>query len=122
MVGKKINREKEHLVINANLNYKPIGQQDGYIVLDAELFKFEDFKESTSVLLGLETDFYLDLLTEKNKVEDDDSDIIFCATILDSFDDLKLKTNRDNKAITVNSGVLAKFDEYNNFSTIKEIK
>lgn len=117
----KVNRHKENLIVNFNMDDKPIAQQDGFVVFDAEMFKYLDYKESTSVLLGLESDFYLDLLLELKKYKGDD-DVIFCANILDNFEELKKKINVDNAAITVGSGVLASFDDENNFTVIKEIR
>ena len=110
----------ENLVINADLSLPVVSQLENITVIKAEVFKFRDPTKFSDIILGLNTDFYLDMLVDISKLENKESlDIFFATSIEDDYN--KVVDESNNKQYLVfNDGILSTIDKEFNEQIIRE--
>jgi hypothetical protein len=110
----------ENLVINADLS-KPVYKQLNKITaLRAEVFKYKDPTKFSDIIIGIDTDLYLDILLDIGKIEDkDDLSIFFATSIEDDYDNV-VKESENKKYLMFNDGMLTVLDKEFNEQIIRE--
>jgi hypothetical protein len=110
----------ENLVINADLS-KPVYKQLNKItVLRAEVFKYKDPTKFSDIIIGIDTDLYLDILLDIGKIEDkDDLSIFFATSIEDDYDNV-VKESESKTYLMFNDGMLTVLDKEFNEQIIRE--
>lgn len=110
----------ENLVINADLLKPVVGQLNNITVLNAELFRYIDPNKFSNIIIGIDTDLYLDMLLDIKKIKDSkDLSIFFATSIEDNYS--KVVNDSENKNYLVFSdGMLSTLDKDFNENTIRE--
>lgn len=111
------NDKIENLIINADLSNKPITQLENITVLRAEIFKHTDNKNFTDLVIGIDTNLYLDMLIDiKNK---DKRSYHFTTGIQYSYDEV-IEKFKNNDNLYFSDGMLCSMDEDFNLEIIRE--
>jgi hypothetical protein len=112
--------EIENLIVNADLNTMPVGQLKKTTVLNAEVFKHKDNTKFSSILIGIDTDLYLDMLLDIKKISDSSKlSFHFTSNIQDVYDRV-VKASNKKEYLYFSDGMLCSMDEDFNLETIKE--
>lgn len=107
-------RGKENLIVYVDIREEVIRNEGDNVILDAEVFRYEDRSDIKDVLVSMHIDMYLDLLNDKN-IADEEDEVYFSSNILENYDTIKDK-------VFITDGILCSFDYDNNHKIIKEVK
>jgi len=89
-------------------------------VLRAEVFKYKDPTKFSDIIIGIDTDLYLDILLDIGKIEDkDDLSIFFATSIEDDYDNV-VKESESKTYLMFNDGMLTVLDKEFNEQIIRE--
>ena len=109
------------LIINADLSQKPVTQVKNITVLNAEVFKHGMHKNYSDILIGLDTDLYLDMLID---IRDDKSEeelkFYFATTINSNYNKVVKGSNTGIDHLLFNDGMLCTLDKDFNHNIIRE--
>lgn len=109
----------EELIINSDIHKDVIGQVDSSTILKADIFKNKDKNKFASIKIGVDTDFFLDMLLDANGNNNKDISYYFTQLIKDNYDSIVY--NSDNgDFLFFNDGMLCALDEEFNEKIIKE--
>lgn len=110
----------ENLVINADFSNPVVKQLRNITVVRAEVFRYSDPTKFSDIIIGINTDLYLDMLLDINKIKDkSDLSIFFATSIEDDYN--KVVDESNNKQYLVfNDGMLSTIDKEFNEQIIRE--
>lgn len=109
----------EELIINSDIHKDVLGQVDSSTILKADIFKNKDKNKFASIKIGVDTDFFLDMLLDANENNNKDISYYFTQLIKDNYDSIVY--NSDNgDFLFFNDGMLCALDEEFNEKIIKE--
>lgn len=110
----------ENLVINADFSNPVVKQLRNITVVRAEVFRYSDPTKFSDIIIGINTDLYLDMLLDIKKIKDkSDLSIFFATSIEDDYN--KVVDESNNKQYLVfNDGMLSTIDKEFNEQIIRE--
>lgn len=110
----------ENLVINADLLKPVVKQLKSITALRAEVFRYNDPTKFSDIIIGIDTDLYLDMLLDIEKIDNKDGLSIFFATSIEDEYDKIVKESEDKTYLVFNDGMLTTLDEEFNEQIIRE--
>jgi hypothetical protein len=111
------NDKIENLIINADLSIKPVTQLENITVLRAEIFKYADNKNSTDLVIGIDTDLYLDMMIDIQK--QDKKSFHFTTSVQYSYNEV-IEKFKNNDNLYFSDGMLCSIDDDFNLEIIRE--
>jgi len=109
---------EDKIIVHFDLIDEPIRNEGSGVVMPGEAYLINDVENSYNINLFLDTNLYLDILSEKNKKKYDD--YYFTNCIFGKFYRLKEDMLDESSYIEVNQGILCARNGDNNFKTIKK--
>lgn len=121
MILQKDNQNKiENLVINADL-LKPVRKQLNRITaLNAEVFRYNDPTKFSDIVIGIDTDLYLDMLLDIEKIDNKEDLSIFFATSIEGNYNEVVKDSDEKRYLYFQDGMLTTLDKDFNEEIIRE--
>ena len=110
----------DNLVINADLSKTVVEQLAGITVLRAEIFRFSDPTKFSDIIIGVDTDLYLDMLLDIGKLEKEEGSSLFFATSIEDDYNRIVKESEEKMYLRFNDGMLTKLDKDFNEQIIRE--
>jgi hypothetical protein len=110
----------DNLVINADLSKPVVEQLAGITVLRAEIFRFSDPTKFSDIIIGVDTDLYLDMLLDIGKLEKEEGSSLFFATSIEDDYNRIVKESEQKMYLRFNDGMLTKLDKDFNEQIIRE--
>jgi hypothetical protein len=110
----------DNLVINADLSKPVVEQLTGITVLRAEIFRFSDPTKFSDIIIGVDTDLYLDMLLDIGKLEKEEGSSLFFATSIEDDYNRIVKESEEKMYLRFNDGMLTKLDKDFNEQIIRE--
>lgn len=110
----------DNLVINADLSKPVVEQLDGITVLRAEIFRFSDPTKFSDIIIGIDTDLYLDMLLDIKKLDKEEGSSLFFATSIEDDYNRIVKESEQKMYLRFNDGMLTKLDKDFNEQIIRE--
>jgi hypothetical protein len=110
----------DNLVINADLSKPVVEQLTGITVLNAEIFRFSDPTKFSDIIIGIDTDLYLDMLLDIKKLDKEEGSSMFFATSIEDDYNRIVKESEEKMYLRFNDGMLTKLDKDFNEQIIRE--
>ncbi len=110
----------DNLVINADLSKPVVEQLTGITVLNAEIFRFSDPTKFSDIIIGIDTDLYLDMLLDIKKIDKEEGSSMFFATSIEDDYNRIVKESEEKMYLRFNDGMLTKLDKDFNEQIIRE--
>lgn len=110
----------DNLVINADLSKPVVEQLTGITVLNAEIFRFSDPTKFSDIIIGIDTDLYLDMLLDIKKLDKEEGSSMFFATSIEDDYSRIVKESEEKMYLRFNDGMLTKLDKDFNEQIIRE--
>jgi hypothetical protein len=110
----------DNLVINADLSKPVVEQLAGITVLRAEIFRFSDPTKFSDIIIGIDTDLYLDMLLDIKKLDKEEGSSLFFATSIEDDYNRIVKESEQKMYLRFNDGMLTKLDKDFNEQIIRE--
>ncbi len=110
----------ENLIINADLSKPVVSQLNNVTALRAEVFRHKDIKKFSDIIIGIDTDLYLDMLIDINKINDKEDLSIFFATSIEDNYDRVVNSSNNKQYLMFFDGMLTTLDKDFNEEIIKE--
>lgn len=110
----------ENLVINADFSNPVVKQLKNITAVRAEVFRYNDPTKFSDIIIGINTDLYLDMLLDIKKIDNKDGLSIFFATSIEDEYEKVVKESENKKYLVFNDGMLTALDEEFNEEIIRE--
>lgn len=110
----------DNLVINADLSKPVVEQLTDITVLNAEIFRFSDPTKFSDIIIGIDTDLYLDMLLDIKKLDKEEGSSMFFATSIEDDYNRIVKESEEKMYLRFNDGMLTKLDKDFNEQIIRE--
>lgn len=110
----------ENLVINADFSKPVVKQLKNITVVRAEVFRYNDPTKFSDIIIGINTDLYLDMLLDIKKIDNKDGLSIFFATSIEDEYEKVVKESENKEYLVFNDGMLTTLDEEFNEEIIRE--
>ena len=110
----------ENLVINADFSKPVVKQLKNITAVRAEVFRYNDPTKFSDIIIGINTDLYLDMLLDIKKIENKDGLSIFFATSIEDEYEKVVKESENKEYLVFNDGMLTTLDEEFNEEIIRE--
>jgi hypothetical protein len=110
----------DNLVINADLSKPVVEHLTGITVLNAEIFRFSDPTKFSDIIIGIDTDLYLDMLLDIKKLDKEEGSSMFFATSIEDDYNRIVKESEEKMYLRFNDGMLTKLDKDFNEQIIRE--
>lgn len=110
----------ENLVINADFSKPVVKQLKNITAVRAEVFRYNDPTKFSDIIIGINTDLYLDMLLDIKKIYNKDGLSIFFATSIEDEYEKVVKESENKEYLVFNDGMLTTLDEEFNEEIIRE--
>ena len=110
----------ENLVINADFSKPVVKQLKNITAVRAEVFRYNDPTKFSDIIIGINTDLYLDMLLDIKKIDNKDVLSIFFATSIEDEYEKVVKESENKEYLVFNDGMLTTLDEEFNEEIIRE--
>ena len=110
----------ENLVINADFSKPVVKQLKNITAVRAEVFRYNDPTKFSDIIIGINTDLYLDMLIDIKKIDNKDGLSIFFATSIEDEYEKVVKESENKEYLVFNDGMLTTLDEEFNEEIIRE--
>ena len=110
----------ENLVINADFSKPVVKQLKNITAVRAEVFRYNDPTKFSDIIIGINTDLYLDMLLDIKKIDNKDGLSIFFATSIEDEYEKVVKKSENKEYLVFNDGMLTTLDEEFNEEIIRE--
>lgn len=110
----------ENLVINADFSNPVVKQLKNITAVRAEVFRYNDPTKFSDIIIGINTDLYLDMLLDIKKIGNKDGLSIFFATSIEDEYEKVVKESENKEYLVFNDGMLTTLDEEFNEEIIRE--
>jgi len=110
----------ENLVINADFSKPVVKQLKNITAVRAEVFRYNDPTKFSDIIIGINTDLYLDMLLDIKKINNKDGLSIFFATSIEDEYEKVVKESENKEYLVFNDGMLTTLDEEFNEEIIRE--
>lgn len=110
----------ENLVINADFSKPVVKQLKNITAVRAEVFRYNDPTKFSDIIIGINTDLYLDMLLDIKKIDNKDGLSIFFATSIEDEYEKVVKESENKEYLVFNDGMLTTLDEEFNEEIIRE--
>lgn len=110
----------ENLVINADFSKPVVKQLKNITAVRAEVFRYNDPTKFSDIIIGINTDLYLDMLLDIKKIGNKDGLSIFFATSIEDEYEKVVKESENKEYLVFNDGMLTTLDEEFNEEIIRE--
>lgn len=110
----------ENLVINADFSKPVVKQLKNITAVRAEVFRYNDQTKFSDIIIGINTDLYLDMLLDIKKIDNKDGLSIFFATSIEDEYEKVVKESENKEYLVFNDGMLTTLDEEFNEEIIRE--
>lgn len=110
----------ENLVINADFSKPVVKQLRNITAVRAEVFRYNDPTKFSDIIIGINTDLYLDMLLDIKKIDNKDGLSIFFATSIEDEYEKVVKESENKEYLVFNDGMLTTLDEEFNEEIIRE--
>lgn len=110
----------ENLVINADFSNPVVKQLRNITVVRAEIFRYSDPTKFSDIIIGINTDLYLDMLLDIKKIKDKENLSIFFATSIEDDYEKVVRESESKEYLVFNDGMLTTLDEEFNEEIIRE--
>lgn len=110
----------ENLVINADFSNPVVKQLRNITVVMAEIFRYSDPTKFSDIIIGINTDLYLDMLLDIKKIKDKENLSIFFATSIEDDYEKVVRESESKEYLVFNDGMLTTLDEEFNEEIIRE--
>lgn len=110
----------ENLVINADFSNPVVKQLRNITVVRAEIFRYSDPTKFSDIIIGINTDLYLDMLLDINKIKDKENLSIFFATSIEDDYEKVVRESESKEYLVFSDGMLTTLDKEFNEEIIRE--
>lgn len=110
----------ENLVINADFSNPVVKQLRNITVVRAEIFRYSDPTKFSDIIIGINTDLYLDMLLDIKKIKDKENLSIFFATSIEDDYEKVVRESESKEYLVFSDGMLTTLDEEFNEEIIRE--
>lgn len=110
----------ENLVINADFSNPVVKQLRNITVVRAEIFRYSDPTKFSDIIIGINTDLYLDMLLDIKKIKDKENLSIFFATSIEDDYEKVVRESESKEYLVFSDGMLTTLDKEFNEEIIRE--
>lgn len=110
----------ENLVINADFSNPVVKQLRNITVVRAEIFRYSDLTKFSDIIIGINTDLYLDMLLDIKKIKDKENLSIFFATSIEDDYEKVVRESESKEYLVFSDGMLTTLDKEFNEEIIRE--
>lgn len=114
--------KKENIVFRVSIDKKVIRSTEKYVILEAEIWRHSNTRDTRNINVKLGMDLFLDLLSVKMKNKEKYIMFDFATSIVSNLEYLVKETKDNKNLVSLHSGILCGFDEQYVSHTLIEIE